>query len=298
MAHNFQSNIARIPNLELNPNTAYALFKENGWQFIQAISPILLILALGGIIINFVQVGALFTLEPLTPKLEKLDIIKGFQRIISKRTLVGLVRDLIKIGIIGYIAFITIKAEIPNLYTLADQGAGQILAVGGALTLKLGLRISLALLCLAILDYAYQRFEYEKDLRMTRQEIKEEYREFEGDPQVKARIKRIQREMSRKRMIKEVETADVVVTNPTQIAVALRYDFDKDAAPVVVAKGKRLLAKRIREVAQQFNIPIVENKPLARSLYELVDVGMTIPAKLYRAVAEVLAFVYKQKGRA
>lgn len=297
MALNFHVNIARIPTIDLNPNTVYSLFKENGLLFIKAISPILLILVVGGTTINFAQVGALFTLEPLTPKLDKLDIIKGAQRLISKKTMVGLVRDLIKIGIIGYIAFITIKAEIPTLYTLADLGVGQILVIAGSLTLKLGLRVSLALLCLAILDYAFQRFEYEKDLRMTKQEIKEEFREFEGDPQIKARIKRIQREMSRKRMIREVETANVVITNPTHIAVALRYDFEKDSAPIVIAKGKRLLAEKIREAARQFNVPIIENKPLARSLYDLADVGMTIPANLYRAVAEILAFVYRQKGR-
>jgi flagellar biosynthetic protein FlhB len=155
----------------------------------------------------------------------------------------------------------------------------------------------LALLFLAILDFAYQKFEFNKDLRMTRQEIKEEYREFEGDPAVKARIKRIQREMSRKRMLHEVETADVVITNPTHIAVALRYDMSKDAAPVVVAMGERLIALKIKEVAKKFNVPIVENKPLARALFEMAEIGMQIPGKLYRAVAEVLAFVYKQKGK-
>jgi len=297
LAQNFHVNIARIPTIDLTPNSVYSIFKENGLLFVKAISPVLVIIAVGGIVINFAQVGALFTLEPLTPKLDKLDITKGAQRLVSKKTMVGLVRDLVKIAIIGYIAFITIRAEIPTLYTLADLSVGQILVIGGSLTLKLGLRVSLALFCLAVLDYAFQRFEYEKDLRMTKQEIKEEFREFEGDPQVKARIKRIQREMSRKRMIKEVEAADVVITNPTHIAVALRYDFDKDSAPVVIAKGKRLLAEKIKAVAKQFNVPVIENKPLARSLYDLVDVGMSIPANLYRAVAEVLAFVYKQKGR-
>lgn len=298
MVGSMTTNFGRIPTIDLTPNTVYMLFKENGYQFIMTMAPLLLILATVGILINFAQVGALFTLEPLTPKLDKLDIIKGFQRILSKKTLVSLVRDLIKVTIIGYIAFITIKSELPSLYVLVDQGAGQILKVAGALALKIGLRVSLALLFLAILDFAFQKFEYEKDLRMTRQEIKEEYREFEGDPQIKARIKRIQREMARKRMLKEVETADVVITNPTHIAVALRYDMTQDAAPVVVAMGERLIAEKIKEVARKFNVPVIENKPLARALFELAEIGMQIPAKLYRAVAEVLAFVYKQKGRA
>ena len=293
----FFSNVNRIPNLDLTANAVYQLFKENGIQFIKIIAPLLGIVAVGGIVINLAQVGTMFTTEPLTPKFDKLDITKGIQRIISKKTLVGLARDLIKVSIVGYIGYITIKSELPNLYLLADQGVDQILKIGGMLAIKVGLRISLALLLLAILDFAYQKFEFNKDLRMTRQEVKEEYREFEGDPQVKARIKRIQREMSRKRMLKEVETADVVVTNPTHIAVALRYDMSKDAAPVVVAMGERLIAEKIKEVARKFNIPVIENKPLARALFEMAEIGMQIPSKLYRAVAEVLAFVYKQRGK-
>jgi flagellar biosynthetic protein FlhB len=297
LAYSFYSNIARIPDLDLTANMTYALFKENGIHFLQTIFPILLIVALAGILVNYAQVGALFTMEPLTPKTDKLDLSRGIQRLFSRRTGIGLIRDLVKVLIIGYVAFLTIRAHVPDFFSLADQSSAQILKFAGGLTLIVGLRISLALLILAILDYAFQRFEYEKDLRMTRQEIKEEYKEHEGDPQIKARIKRIQREMSRKRMLKEVEKADVVVTNPTHVAVALRYDMEKDAAPVVVAKGERLIAEKIKEIAQKFGVPIVENKPLARALFEMAEIGMQIPAKLYRAVAEVLAFVYKQKGK-
>jgi flagellar biosynthetic protein FlhB len=297
MANGFYANFARIPNLNLTANTVYDLFKENGLRFLEAVFPIMLVLGLVGIIINFAQVGAIFTFEPLTPKADKLDLTKGAKRIFSKKTGVSFIRDIIKIIIIGYIAYLTIKAEVPHFYILADQSIGQILKFAASMALKVGLRISLALLFLAILDYAYQKFEYEKDLRMTHQEIKEEYREYEGDPQIKGRIRRIQREMAKKRMLKEVEKADVVVTNPTHIAVALRYDMANDSAPVVVAKGERLIAEKIKEVARKFNVPIIENKPVARALFELAEVGAAIPAKLYRAVAEVLAFVYKQKGK-
>lgn len=297
IAEAFYANVSLIPTLDLTANKSYALFKDNGIRFLTTIFPMMLVLASAGILINFAQVGALFTLEPLTPKAEKLDFIKGFQRIVSKKTAISLLRDIIKVGIIGYVAYLTIKSEIPNLFALADQGVGQILSYSGAMTVKVGLRVCLALLVLAILDYAFQKFEYEKDLRMTHQEIKEEHREFEGDPQIKSRIRRIQREMARKRMLKDVETADVVVTNPTHIAVALRYDIQKDSAPVVVAMGERLIAEKIKEVARKFDIPIIENKPLARALFEAAEIGMTIPSKLYRAVAEVLAFVYKQKGK-
>ena len=297
MAGGFYSNIARIPNLNLTPSTVYDLFKENGFRYLQTVFPIMIIIALVGILINFAQVGALFTLEPLTPKADKLDITKGAKRIFSKKTAVSLLRDIFKIIIIGYIAFITIRAEVPQFYLLADQSVGQILKFAAGMALKVGLRISLALLFLAILDFAFQKFEFEKDLCMTRQELKEEYREFEGDPQIKARIRRIQREMAKKRMLKDVEKADVVVTNPTHIAVALKYNLAEDSAPIVVAKGERLIAEKIKEVARKFNVPVIENKPLARALFEFAEIGAAIPAKLYRAVAEVLAFVYKQKGK-
>ncbi len=293
----FTENFALIPDLDLTPATAHEIFKENGFRVLRTVFPMMVVIAIGGILINFAQVGALFTLEPITPKAEKFDLTKGAKRIFSRKTAVELLRDILKVAIIGLVAFLTIRAEFPNIILLADQSAGQVLLFCAATTLKLGLRIALALLFLAILDFAFQRFEQEKNLRMTRQEVKEELKEYEGDPLIKARVKRIQREMSRKRMLKEVETADVVVTNPTHIAVALRYDMEKDEAPLLVAKGERLIAEKIKEIARKFDIPIVENKPLARSLFELAEVGMQIPAKLYRAVAEVLAYVYKQKGK-
>ena len=149
---------------------------------------------------------------------------------------------------------------------------------------------------MAILDYAYQKYEFIKGLKMTKQEIKDEMKQHEGDPLIKMRIKRIQREMANARMLQEVEEADVVVTNPTHIAVALKYDTETMSAPKVVAKGERILAEKIKEIAEKAGVPIVENKPLARALFEAVDIGMSVPAKLYKAVAEVLAYVYRLKG--
>jgi flagellar biosynthetic protein FlhB len=293
----FTENFALIPDLDLTPSTAHEIFKENGFRVLRTVFPMMVVIAIAGILINFAQVGALFTLEPITPKAERFDLTKGAKRIFSRKTAVELFRDILKVAIIGAVAFLTIRTEFPNIFLLADQSPGQVLLFCATTTLKLGLRIALALLFLAVLDFAFQRFEQEKNLRMTRQEVKEELKEYEGDPLIKARVKRIQRELSRKRMLKEVEKADVVVTNPTQIAVALRYDMQKDEAPLVVAKGERLIAEKIKEIARKFEIPIVENKPLARSLFELAEVGMQIPARLYRAVAEVLAYVYKQKGK-
>ncbi len=296
MVDGFISNFNLIPNFDITPLMARQIFAENGLRILQTVLPVMIVLMVTGIIINFVQVGANFTLEPITPKAERFDFTKGAKKIFSKKTAVELLRDIIKISIIGIIAYMTIKSELPDIFNLADKDLAQTLKFGAGVTLKIGLRASLALLILAILDFSFQKYEFEKGLRMTKQEIREEFKEHEGDPQIKSRIRRIQREMSRKRMLSEVETADVVITNPTHIAVALRYDMEKDDAPTVVAKGARLVAERIKEVAKKFNIPIVENKPLARTLFELTEIGMQIPAKLYRAVAEVLAHVYKEKG--
>lgn len=296
VSETFRNNISMIPNLSLNAKAVQEIFRTNGLSVLKAVAPLMSIIIVSGILINFAQVGALFTLEPITPKTEKLNFIKGLKRIFSKKTAVEFVRDVLKVSIIGVVAFLTIKAESSNLRRLVDESTGQVLLFAASVTLKLGLRTALALFFLAILDFAYQKYEHSKKMRMSIQEVKQETKESEGDPQIKARIKRIQRELSRKRMIKEVETADVVVTNPTHIAVALKYDMNTDDAPTIVAMGERLLAEKIKEIAKKFNVPVVENKPLARSLFELGAIGMKIPSKLFRAVAEVLAFVYKQKG--
>ncbi len=282
---------------EISINSAYQLLLTNGMLLLKLIAPVLMFVAVVGILVNLAQVGFEISFEPLLPKPEKLDPIKGARRLFSQRVIFDLIRDSLKIVVIGYIAFSTLKGEIDNYIPLADQEVGQILRFAGKVALKVGLRVSGALLIIAILDYAFQRFQFERQIRMTRQELKEEYKLYEGDPIVKSRIKRIQRELARARMLKEVPKADVVVTNPTHLAVALKYDSETMAAPTVVAKGERLIAEKIKEVARQAGVPIIENPPLARALFEAVEVGMTIPAKLYRAVAELLAHVYKMKGK-
>lgn len=293
----FITNFALIPTVEITPISAQEIFRENGFRVLRAVMPVMVLVMFMGILVNFVQVGANLTFEPLVPKAEKFDLTKGIKKIFSKKTGVELIRDILKVAIIGTVAYLTIKSEIPHIFILADQGTGQILKFCAGVTLKIGLRISLALLVLAVLDFAFQKFEHEKNLRMTKQEVKEEFKEYEGDPQIKARVKRIQREMSRKRMLKEVEKADVVITNPVYIAVALKYDIEVDPSPIVVAKGSRLIAEKIKEIAKKFGVPIIENKPLARAIFEMTEIGMQIPAKLYRAVAEVLAYVYRQKDK-
>lgn len=292
----FHFNLANIYT-DLNIATTYNLFISNGSTLIKVITPVLILVGLAGLLINLAQVGVMFTVEPITPKLDKLDIIKGLKRLFSTKTLFELFRDTFKIFIIGYVAFITLKGEMNNYIPLADQEVGQIMIFATRVALKVVLRAVGALLLLAILDYAYQKFEFEKKLRMTKKELKEEFKQYEGDPLIKSRIRRIQREMARTRMLQEVPDADVVITNPSHIAVALKYDADTMSAPKVIAKGERLLAEKIKEIAIKATVPIVENKPLAKALFEAVEVGMMIPARLFKAVAEVLAYVYKLKGK-
>jgi flagellar biosynthetic protein FlhB len=205
-------------------------------------------------------------------------------------------KGILKISIILGIACITIQQELVKIIQLMNMSLTAIWSIIVSLCYLITLRITLALLILAILDYAYQRYQYEKNLRMTRQEVKEERKQMDGDPAVKSRIRSLQREMARRRMMDEVPKATVVVTNPTHVAIAIRYEASRMDAPRVVAKGKLLLAQRIREIALQNNIPVVENKKLARALYDIVEPGDVIPVQFYTAVAEILAYVYRLKN--
>lgn len=250
-----------------------------------------------GIAANVLQVGFLFTGEPLIPKLSKIDPIAGFKRLFSMRSLVETVKNLIKLFIIGWVAYVTLIAEFPKMMMLADASVAAILTFVGETTYNIVMRVALVLAILAILDYAYNRYDHEKKLKMTKQEIKDEHKQMEGDPKVKSRIKSMQREIARRRMMQEVPKATVVITNPTYIAIALRYEPMENDSPVVVAKGKRLIAGRIKQVAIENGIPIVEDKPLARTMYDKVVVGFPIPADFFAAIAEIMAYVYRLKHK-
>jgi flagellar biosynthetic protein FlhB len=260
-------------------------------------APIIALLTAAALAIEYAQVGVVVAGDPLMPKFSRIDPLAGAQRLLSGRGLVELAKGLLKIAAVAWLTYVTIRGELGNFVTYLDMAPGQILAHCGAATLKLGYRIVGLLLVLAVLDYAFQRWDYERSLRMTHQEIKEELKQQEGDPAIRARIRSVQREMSRKRMMADVRTADVVVTNPTHLAIALRYDPESMAAPRVVAKGQRLVAERIKEVARQAGVPLVENKPLAQALYRAVRLGDEIPETLFKAVAEVLAFVFRLRHR-
>ncbi len=251
-----------------------------------------------GLAANLAQVGFFFTAEPLAPRLSRLDPVAGLARLFSGRALAELAKSAAKVAVIGYYGYTGLRRDYPVLVATSAMEPAQILLTTASITLRTGFRIWVALAVLSALDYAYQRWEFLASLRMTKQEVKEELRETEGDPLLRARIRARQRQIATHRMMQEVPKADVVVTNPVSLAVALKYDPATMKAPRVVAKGARLLAQRIRELAIANNVPVVENKPLAQALYKAVDIGRDIPAHLYRAVAEILAYVYYLNKRA
>jgi len=260
-------------------------------------APLFLAVVIAGFLANYIQFGFIFSWESLAPKFEKIDPIKGFQKFISLRSLVELVKSLLKMAIVTVIVWFNLRDELDNLIPLMDESLWGILVYTGKVTFRIMITTCWVLIVLAILDYLYQRWEHEKSLRMSRQEVKDEFKQTEGDPIVKARIRRIQREVARKRMMANVPKADVVITNPTHLAVAIRYDPDKMYAPTVVAKGAGHVAEKIREIAGAHKVPIIENKPVAQLLYKTVDVDQAIPEDLYRAVAEILAYVYGLKEK-
>ncbi len=264
--------------------------------FLKTALPVMFVILIVSLTINFIQVGFLFSLEPLTPKFSKINPISGFGRLFSKRSLSELVKSLLKIIIIGYFIYrfmMKLTGQVPGLISaeLIDS-----LHLTATLILDLVFQISSVMIVLAAFDYFYQWWEHKESLKMSKDDIKQEFKQMEGDPLVKGKIKQRQRAMSMQRMMQEVPKADVIVTNPTHFAVALKYEKFM-AAPIIVAKGQDLIAQRIKEIAKESKVAIVENKMLARALYAAVDIGHPVPPELYQAVAEVLAYVYKLKKR-
>ena len=259
--------------------------------------PFMGILALLAAVVQYMQVGFLWTLKPLTPDLKKLNPITGLGRIFSARSMVMMLMNLGKLVLVVAAAYLVAKGVAARiLYSLSlDQAA--IPVVAGQVVFRVGMALGLVLLVLALLDYAYQRYRHEKDLKMTKEEVKDEMRSMEGDPVVKRRRREVQLQIAFQRLRQDVPQADVVVTNPTHVAVALRYDAETMAAPKVVAKGADYVALRIRQIAAASGVPILERPPLARSLFEAVEVGREVPERFYRAIAEVLAYVYELTGR-
>lgn len=260
-------------------------------------APILIVGVIVAFLSDVVQVGWKPTGKPMQPKFSKINPISGFKRIFSVNSVVELIKSLLKIGLIVYICYSYLKDKWPLIYILYDMPLLQAIGLAAETVTDLGIRISIVYMVIALADFVYQKVKFSQDMKMTKQEIKEEYKQQEGDPQIKGKIRQKMREVSQRRMMQNLPQADVVITNPTHYAVAIKYDPEVADAPLVIAKGEDYLAARIKEIAKENKIEIVENKPLARMLYANVDVGQAVPPELYQAVAEVLAFVYKLQGK-
>jgi flagellar biosynthetic protein FlhB len=285
----------KIPamNVSYCMNLMYHLEKE----ILIILAPVFVTLILAGLASNFMQVGFEISWQAIEPKLSRIDPIKGFANKFSSRALVELIKSIFKIVVIALVAYYTIKNRLDDVLRLYDHSIGYILIFILKLSFVIFMRVLLILALMAFFDLAFQKWKFAQDQMMSRQEIKDENKQAEGDPAVKARIRQIQMEAARKRMMADVPKADVIVTNPTHLALAIRYDSKTMNAPRVTAKGAGLVAERIREIAKQNRVPIVENKELARNLFRAVDVGENVPSDLYKAVAELLAYVYRLKGK-
>jgi flagellar biosynthetic protein FlhB len=261
------------------------------------VAVIMAVLVLIAVLVLYAQVGVLFTATPLTPNLNKLNPISGVKRLFSARTVVQLLQSLFKLGLVAGVAYLTVSGFADQVVLAAGAAFPAMYPMAWELVYRLAIRLAAILLVLALIDFAYQRYRHEKDLRMTKEEVKEELKSMEGDPVIKRRRREVQMQLALQRIRKDVPQADVVVTNPTHYAVALRYDAESMSAPKVVAKGADYLALRIREVAAAAGVPIVERPLLARMLYAETEVGREVPSKFFEAVAEILAYVYQLTGR-
>lgn len=259
--------------------------------------PFLLIAVAVGVVVEIVQVKWKPTTKPLKPKFDKMNPINGFKKIISVQSLVELLKAILKIVLIFWVVYSTLNKQWGMIFGLYDMPIEQAIGLIGETVINLGIKIALFYLIIAAADYAFQRWKFMQDMKMTKQEIKDEYKQAEGDPQIKGKIKQRMMQSSRRRMMQDVPKADVVITNPTHFAVALRYDPLTSDAPVVVAKGADHMAAKIKEIARDNSVHIVENKVLARLLYHNVEIGAKIPSELFKPVADILAMVYKLQGK-
>ena len=292
----FKYFLVQAGQYEVTPQSVVQIYGFVLKNSAQLLAPLFLMVLIVGFCGSFFQIGWLFTTKPLMPDFSKLDPIKGSARFISKRSMVELVKSLAKVILVGYVAYKTLFNEFENALYLVQMETLETLNYVGRVALVVLFKSCGVMLLLALIDFIFVRWEMEEKMKMTKQEQKEEYKESEGDPHLKARIRSLQQEMARNRMMAEVPKADVVITNPTHLSVAIQYEQGKTDAPVVVAKGADNLAMKIREIARENDVPLVENVPVARALYK-VDIGAVVPEQMFKAVAEILAYVYSLKRR-
>jgi flagellar biosynthetic protein FlhB len=246
---------------------------------------------------SLLQNGFNLSFDPIFPRLDKISPIAGLKRLFSMRSVVEMVKSLVKIAIVGFVAFIAVYPEMAHIQQLPDSTTQALLLFLAMLAMRMTIGVAIAVFFIALFDIIYQRFQYTKSLRMSRQEIRDEYKQSEGDPVIKQRLRRLRQERARQRMMSAVPKADVVITNPTHFAVALQYDSKKMKAPTVTAKGQDLVALRMRDLAKEHNVPVVENPPLARALFASAELDQEIPFAHYEAVAKIISYVYQLKGR-
>jgi flagellar biosynthetic protein FlhB len=288
---------SHLHDLELSTSEVNRIFLGSVHLTLKMVAPFAIGLMVLALAVSIAQVGFFISFEPLIPDFGKLNPLKGIHNLVSLQAVMRVVMAMLKLTVIGLVTYWAVVNDLPILFGLSSYDVASAFAITGEIVFWMVVKMALAMLALAIIDYLYQHHRHEKQLKMSRQEIKEEFKQQEGDPIVKGRIRRKMLERAFRRMMQSVPKADVVVTNPTHLAVALQYDPDIADAPIVVAKGQRLIAERIKEIAREHNIPIVEDKPLARALFKTVEVGEQIPPALYRAVAKVLGYIYRLQNK-
>lgn len=296
----FRQTIGFISDYTSEPftlNTARTIIRGSFWNIIVAAFPIMIVGLVVTIVAIVFQVKWKVTAEPLKPKFDKFNPVTGMKRLFSKDKIMDLFKSIAKVVILAYVVYSYLKNQWPLIYKMYSYTLPQAIAVIGDTVINVGIRISALFAVIAMFDLFYQKWKYHQDMMMSKQEVKDEYKNSEGDPKVKSQQKQRMQQASRRRMMQDLPNADVVITNPTHLAVAIKYDKDTNEAPVVVAKGADYLAQKIKDRARENAIEIVENKPLARMLYHNVEIGAEIPPELYQMVAEVLAYVYSLTGR-
>lgn len=293
--YNLIPDFVHINAADFSEQSVAAFFIPIVTQMLKIVAPFFIFGFAVTILVSVLQVGWKVTTKPMQPKLDRFNPINGFKRIFSKDSVFELFKSILKIGVIIYVAYTEIKDKADVIFLLYDIPLNQAVALVGDVIINTGFKISLVYLVVGIADFVYQKFRFNEEMKMTKQEVKDEYKNTEGNPEIKGRQRQRMREASRQRMMQDVPKADVVITNPTHFAVAIKYEPEVNRAPVVLAKGEDFLAQKIKEAAREHNIEIVENKPLARMLYANVEVGNEIPPELYQAVAEILAMVYNTR---
>ncbi|GAB4267873.1 MAG: flagellar biosynthesis protein FlhB [Candidatus Rifleibacteriota bacterium] len=289
--------MANAIHTQLSLPDTLMLFNQMIYMLLKILAPFLVAIGLSAIAGNMIQTGFLFRFDPMIPNIDRLNPVSGLQNAFSWKLVAELIKSILKILIVAYVPYTTLKEQVPTIVRFVQLEPTPAIIILLKIIFYMAIKIILILLALAIADWFFQKWRHEENLKMSKEEVKEEYKQREGDPRIKQKIREKQRQAATRRQMSEVPKATVVVTNPTHIACALKYEPSSNSAPVVVAMGAGLIARRIKEIASENGVPIIENKPLARALYKMVEVGEEIPSDLYRAVVKILAQVYRMKGQ-